>query len=592
MKFDSQKIAYMSTAREMAREILRPLIIFQVVFLALIAIGVFAGHPGRYPDVYWLFSDPTLFANDPILNDSAVIKGTSFFALVHSLGIKLELSVHALIFQAIFAMVAVIFCVRLLLRHFSIPSIEASLTIVIVSCFLTNEFFVSTDPSILSGSGANHCFVAYVLTFPFLYYLLADRFLFAAAFLLAALFVSLPGTFLLVAVSGIYVLLHRGAQRRSAWFLLLPAVYLLYRMLNSHVPTMSPAQALDLTREIINFPDFRGLMFARQGLETAAILIATFLLFPFVVRKLESPSVRAFGWATWACSIVIFAVQIAYTQYLYVYFPSPFFLYLFLSNPLNLYSLFLALSILVIALMSPSLGWHEKIAVCMFIILLHGDFHSLMLAAAFPIILIALPRIVMGVVGPAGNPAARLSWFSTQIRAIGFPAVATLVFFAYFVARIPFSFGGFHQFDVPMYRNLGIWTAKRFISEGTWKSYKALAAVPENFPLIPIYRPYRQIGPDYRETTSYLNVVARKPRVMSYPEHALFRVDFLRELRTRGSMVNSIVDAINARREIGHDVIQFLRSNAIRVMVPAAVADLFPHPASKRQFDEMILIGY
>ena len=591
MKFDPAEVFGAVAFREAAGALSRPLVVFQMVFLALIAAGKFAGPASPFPDVYWMFSDPTLFVDDLVLNDSAIVKGTAFFALIHALGIKLELSVHALAFHMVFSLVSVVFCVRILLRHFAIPTIETSLAIVIVASFLTNEFFRSTDASVLWSSSANPYFLAHALTFPFLYFLLADRFLPAAGFLFAALFISLPETFLLVAMTGVYVLLHPGARRRSALFLLLPAAYLVYRLLNSHVPPMSTAQAVDLTREIIGFSSFHDILYVRQGWESATILIATFLAFPFVVRKLEAPSVRVFAWAAWICSVVIFSAQIAYTQYLYEYFPSPFFLYLFLSNPLNLYSLFFALAALAIAFRIPSLGWHEKLAVCMFFVLLHGDFRSLLIAAVFPILFIVLPRIVQRIAGAGFGKAGAISRVSNWMETFRPPMVVTLVLFAYFVVRIPTSFSGFNL-DVPSFRHLGFWTNSEFFSEGTWQSYKALATIPENFPLVAVYRPYQRIGADYKMPSTFLNIVARKTRVVPYEEHALFNVDVLRMIGMRAKIFKKTIDSINARQEISSDAVEFLRTSGIRVMVPAAVADLFPRPASKRQFDEMILIEY
>lgn len=567
----------------------------------------------RMPYHYYLpmihiAQNPGAFGLDPVLANSVYLKASIYYDLIAYTGIPITNDVLGLgLHYALNGMVLWLLW-QVARDVLNIKDPLAALTLVLVSCFFYSKFVMGATASPIAFNTPTPTGLAQIAGMAALLLLLRRQYL--AAAILAALCVGFnpKGNILIVPGLVFYLLIDRDVPRRALLWALVPLGYVAWRALDP-AAGIAPEDASRMIVNIMQREQEDGLFSAQPPL--AKILFAVAILsWPVLARQIPNPAFRRLGWAFLTVTVGAVLVNLIYEPYAAQY-PIP--VLIMLAIPLTTkHFLFLyAVAIVAWILTTDRLSWHERVSLLIAFVVLKVFVPQAALAAAIAIAGVGLPRLYAWAAGPQSAPLRALA----MVSIVPLPVVMSILLGGFVLMRSGTSYLGPSWIDRIAYRETGTWSTGVFANQATWRAWQQLGKQSGDFPLLAIYRleasPYPGIPPGKYTSHTYAAVTARKSPFATLPAGAYLNLKLWRESQKRWEIRQEILERLNAGRPIDDSFIGtvtirkeglqlpinetltgFLKKRRARILVPSALAPLFPASVPKERVGAHVLIDF
>lgn len=561
-------------------------------------------HQARFPDA---------FQADQVLADSVYFKASAFFKLLNITGLPIESDVVGLTLRVILTAALVWMAYGTLTRRFGVVSGGQALSVILVSCFLHANMVIAARPSLIAVHSSSPTGFAHILGFMALFAAVDRRYFLSGILSLLCIALAPKGNFLLVPVLLGAVLLARPFRAGALISVALPIVYMGFvALFNRSGVSLMPDETLRMA-ELILIREQEEASFFSQPWTAHGVLLAAFATFPFLLRRVADPGVRNFGWSVLIMTLGAYGFMLIYAGFGYQKVPILELFMISVPRGTKFFSLFYVLVLLAIVYRSDRLAWYQKIAIGLAVMVFKPHVVHMALAAAIA---------GLGVFGPW--VIGRLyrtpidQWLVTQILSrMPLAVMFSIVTVAFVLVRMPSTYASLDRFDPIAFQNTGTWSSMVWADENTWHSWRKLAAVEQDFPLLAIYR-NGWVGDsgnkgDFRSRTwrthPYANVVGDKAPFPVLPPHGYRNPRIWWEAQRREVVLEALFQSLEANQPLGSTFVSaplarkervpipvhatitdFLSARNMGILIPAELVPLFPADLPQFQVGGHVLL--
>jgi len=563
------------------KSLLDPKALFIVAALAVLAVLKY--HGADYQNAFYTqISNPGAFPFDIYLAGAVHKSATIFYDLVAFFRLPMEKDVINFSVYLVLSGVSITFTYKIISRHLGVSDPATALLITLLSCFLVSKFIVASQPSVLENVSSGPTLAAHAFGFAALYYLLEKKFLVASLIITLVLAFTIKAAFILLPAAGLYGLLNKEIKKTHLFFLLIPCVFIFYKAATASVGAFPADELLKITEIAIAREEEEG-SFHYQPLSALVLFLATFIVFPFLIKKIESASFRTLCWSFYAVTFAVFAFSYIYAAYGYKVYPYPLLILISAPRSVKFYTFLLCIIGFAFILRSQKLEWYEKITAAFSLVLLKGTpaglaYSAFVIAAGF-----GLPRLFKKVSGkdiPAFGPVSRMPM---SVLLTGLLAV--------FVAlRTPASYIGPQDIEPVAYRYYGIWSQRIRADEETWKAYQSIKKMPDDFVLIAFHYPNGERKALRVENN--FNYYSLKSRFYGDVAYFYFNPTGAREAFMRRDVLRELTRVLRESERIPPAIQDFLAVRNVRIMAPADLDSRFPPKLHRTKIGNFILVNF
>lgn len=555
--------------------------IFFLFSIFVIIILKFSGMPDQYFTLFYYTTHKELFPLDIYFNNTFFFDSSVFF-VINSLINGEKNDVIGFFFYLLTTGIGICLIAVCINRHLISGQWSVTLFLVLLLCFLGRDIPPNTWGGIISLGPGTATMLAKTMVFA-CFLLMLERHILAAAIVTAAvLVIHILGDFILLGILFFFILLDSRTNKRKLIYLLIPLAAVgvkKYFAATTILASGEEARALyDLVLEY-GRPDA---YFTEQGTPAMVVFFASFLLFPFMWKKLPLAAGESFlplVKAVYFSALCVACGATIYTSFISDYLPIPVLIMIAPVRAMNYYTLIFYLVAFFLIIRTDRLDAELKAACLIALVLLHME--SLK-GVVYPAVILLL--------GFAG----RFTYKMIRKKVLFLPAPSVRVITALLlvgITAIQIHRGGVYQtnFSSNGWKYLGRWTINLHTSETTWKAAAALRSRPNDMVLLPIFKSQRS---GKYENSSALNMLAQKSQFVELGHHFYFNHPMLIEHRIREATRDEVLMALDEGRDINPKAIKVLRSRNAVILVPQVVSSLFQGSANQEPLGEFTLIEY
>ncbi|MGB0682800.1 MAG: hypothetical protein ACPGOV_08840 [Magnetovibrionaceae bacterium] len=582
----------------------RVAVAFLLSVIAFLAVVKFDGPSDIYQTVLAGLRDPAVFATDYFLSETVYTRGSLFYAFFQLTGIPIERDDVGLAIHLLLSAVSVWFAFRIFRDHLGLDDAPKALLAVLVCCFLSGQIIAVVRPSVIGSMSSNPTAMAQMLGFVVLYTLLCRRVLLASLLILLTLMMTAKGTFILVPLAGLFVLLDGRTPTWRLIYLAIPTGYVGFKALAGGGPEHTFEEMVLLSDIAIQREDME-LAFHMQPWPAWTLFALAVIATPFLARAVPSGACRALLFAAMGAAVAVALFGTVYTAWFYQIYPNSMFILISPPRAMKYFAFLVSAVSVAWILRSAILTGYEKLAGLFAVILLKAIPMAMAVAAAL-VLMAALPRLAE----PLKALFARLDelvWRRTGGQ--GFVCVMGGLILAFVLIRLPVSYAGVSNIDWAAYDGNRTWTHEIFASPQAWADWKALAEEPADHALLCIFKPTDSSA---RYAFAHAcNPVARKRFFTHDPSHAYLDVARWREAMIRQGVTEKIVRQLNQGEAVGsapigelplrkfdlpmnleQSIPELMADRGSKIIVPADAEALFPTATTRRTVGGHVLLGF
>jgi hypothetical protein len=554
---------------------------FLLFAILVIIILKFSGMPDQYYNLFYYSTHKELFPLDIYFNNTFFFNSSVFFA-INALINGEKNDVIGFFFYLITTGTGVALIAVCINRHLISGRWSGTLFLVLLLCFLGRDIPPNTWGGIISLGPGTATMLAKTMVFAS-FFLMLERHIFAAAVVAAAVLVThILGDFILFGILFFFILLDSRTDNRKLVYLLIPLVAVGIKKYFSATTLLASGEEARALYDLVLEYGRQDAYFTHQGIPAMVVFFASFLLFPFMWKKLPSTVGESFLpliKAIYFSALCVACGAIVYTSFISEYLPIPVLIMIAPVRAMNYYTLVFYLVAFFLIIRTDRLDAELKAACLIALVLLHME----------SLKGVIYPAMIL-IVGFAG----RFAYKMIQKKALFLPAPSVKVITAFLligITAIQIQRGGVYQtnFSANGWKYLDRWTVNLFTYETTWKAAAALRSRPNDMVLLPIFKSQRS---GKYETSSALNVLAEKSQFVELGHHFYFNYPLLLEHRVRQATKADVLMALDEGRDINPQDVKVLRSRNAVVLVPQVVSSHFQGWAKQEHLGEFTLIQY
>ena len=537
--------------------------------------------PDQYYNLFYYTTHKELFPLDIYFNNTFFFKSSIFFA-INALIHGEESDVIGFFFHLITTGIGVALIAVSINRHLVSGRWSATLFLVLLLCFLGRDIPPNTWGGIISLGPGTATMLAKTMVFAS-FFLMLERHIFAAAVVAAAVLVThILGDFILFGILFFFILLDSRTDNRKLAYLLIPLLAVGIKKYFSEITLLTSGEDARALYDLVLEYGRQDAYFTHQGIPAMVVFFASFLLFPFMWKKLpfaDGESFLPLIKAIYFSALCVVCGAMVYTSFISEYLPIPVVIMIAPVRAMNYYTLVFYLVAFFLIIRTDRLDAELKAACLIALVLLHME--SLKGVIYPAVILIA---------GFAGRFTYKM--IKKKVLLLPTPSVKVItVLLLIGITAIQIQKGGVYQtnFGANGWKYLDRWTINLFADEAIWKAAAALRTRPEDMVLLPIFK--SQSTGKYM-TGSALNMVAEKSQFVELGHHFYFNYPMLLEHRIREATRDGVFLALDEGRDINPQDVKVLRSLNAVVLVPQVVSSHFQGWTKQEHLGEITLIQY
>ena len=305
----------------------RKTVFLLTLFVFTACLQMIVQYNGNYHGFYFEFYQYLLsdfdgaFGNDIFIQGNYALDNTSLFWIVKIFRIDLDNDFIGLALHLLFGTLSVV-CAYKIVFHFSRNDTTTALVVTLLLIF--GDLYRLVDyarAGIISSHTGTPTAFAHQLVYPFLLLVLQKRHFAANCLLVAVFSLTMKETWILYPICITYVIATREIHGRAILFYVIPALFVVYKSIASHLGTgsLSPKDLVDLCRLVSSDNENS---FHLHGYRLSLCFISFFLFFQMASR-FQDRNLRSFLWSVLWITLLVVVLGGLYTWKGYEYWPNP-----------------------------------------------------------------------------------------------------------------------------------------------------------------------------------------------------------------------------------------------------------------------------
>ncbi|MBL94801.1 MAG: hypothetical protein CFH06_01147 [Alphaproteobacteria bacterium MarineAlpha3_Bin5] len=523
------------------------ILIFTFFFIVLTRFQSFGPPYNIYLPIIYFVKNPGVFPVDPFFPNSVYLQASIYYKLITYFNIPIENDLFALLIHTFLSGTLIWFIAKTILRHFSLSEIETAVCITFICCFLHSQFVIGSRPSIISIVSSSPTGFAHILGLFAFFSLLRERVLPAALLATLCIALSPKGHVILIPILALFIFINSNVSLQKTLYLLIPIGYITWILLTGEKNTLSHSQLVELTKQLI-LREEEDASFAKQPLLTHILLFSSFIFFVFYIKRFQSSSLKALGWATFLCTLATYFGGLIYPIIGYKFLPIPELIILSPCQNTRYFALFVVLMALTLLLKNSYFACHEKVAIVTSIIILKPFYPQIFIAAAIIVLFVLLPRYFFHI-----RPyyIDRI-YLIRKFEQIPISIIFCGLLISYTLARMPQNYVAPSWIDLVAYKFSSTWSGQVWASEATWLAWSKVRQIKNDFVFLAIYENQRFNltpigGVDNKLYVEHgsANIHANKSPFRQIPVHGYLNPDLWKLGHKQDIISNLILERVN-----------------------------------------------